>query len=55
MIIRQITYYLQGRLNEEQAMALWTYLLLYPEALELLQTYRHYRRFYTGDEAGKGG
>ncbi|MDZ7660064.1 hypothetical protein [Fodinibius sp.] len=46
MIIKQITLYLQGRLSEEQAMALWTYLLLHPEALELLQTYWLYRKLY---------
>jgi len=43
MIIKDITYYLQGQLSEEQSMALCTYLLLHPEELELLQIYRLYR------------
>jgi len=55
MIIKQITHYLQGQLSEQQAMALWAYLLLHPEALEMLQTYRRYQRFYSGFDAGKDG
>jgi hypothetical protein len=46
MIIKQITLYLQERLSEQQALALWTYLLLHSEALELLRTYRLYRELY---------
>jgi len=47
MKIKQITHYLQGRLNEQQAMALWTYLILHKETLEQLQTYRLLREYYS--------
>jgi|GEM_PF-2940549 len=46
MIIKNITYYLQGKLSEQEAITFWNYLLLHPKDLELLQTYRLYRELY---------
>lgn len=46
MIIKKITYYLQGKLSEEEELELWVHLLQHPEELALLETYIMYRDWY---------
>jgi hypothetical protein len=39
MIIKDLTYYLQGKLTHDEEMKLWNHLLQHPKELALLKTY----------------
>ena len=53
MIIRDITYYLQGRLSESQSMKLWEVLIMEEEAFSIFETHMMLREYYSDPDITK--
>lgn len=51
MIIRQITTYMQGKLSENEVMALWKQLIVDEEAFEILEMYLMLSAYFAGKES----
>ncbi len=47
MIYKQMTHYLRGQLTEDQAMKLWSHLLLRPRLLEMLIIELQLKQYFT--------
>ena len=47
MIIQEITDYVDGNMDEEEALDLWVHLITHPDDMELLEFYLMCKEYFT--------